>query len=179
MKNKLILYIAMSLDGYIADKDGGIGFLDETPSPSPDLGYEDFYRSVQAMILGGKTYRQIKNVLSPAQWPYEGMPCYVCSRRQHPYDSNVQFTSLPPGQQLLDLISRQHKGTIWLVGGGEIVHGFMQANLIDTYYIYVMPTLLGNGIPLFPKGFPQTKLRLESCKNIGEIVELIYHKAVL
>lgn len=60
MKNKLILYIAMSLDGYIADKDGGIGFLDETPSPSPDLGYEDFYRSVQAMILGGKTYRQIK-----------------------------------------------------------------------------------------------------------------------
>ena len=57
--NKLILYIAMSLDGYIAEKDGTISFLDETPSPSPDLGYENFYNSLQAIILGGKTYRQI------------------------------------------------------------------------------------------------------------------------
>lgn len=65
MKNKLILYIATSLDGYIAEKDGNISFLDETPNPSPDLGYEKFYHSVQAMILGGKTYRQIKNELSP------------------------------------------------------------------------------------------------------------------
>ncbi len=46
MKNKLILYIAMSLDGYIAEKDGNIGFLDEVPGPSPDLGYESFYDSV-------------------------------------------------------------------------------------------------------------------------------------
>ena len=106
MKNKLILYIAMSLDGYIAEKDGSIGFLDETPGPSPDLGYETFYRSLQAIILGGKTYRQIKNELSPDKWPYEGMPCYVCTRRQSQYDTNVQFTSLPPGQQVLDLISK-------------------------------------------------------------------------
>ena len=65
MKNKLILYIAMSLDGYIAEKDGNISFLDETPSPSPDLDYETFYHSLQAIIMGGKTYRQIKNELSP------------------------------------------------------------------------------------------------------------------
>ena len=74
MKNKLILYIAMSLDGYIAGKNGDISFLDETPNPSPDLGYEKFYRSLCAVILGGNTYRQIKNDLSPDQWPYEGMP---------------------------------------------------------------------------------------------------------
>ncbi len=63
--SKLILYIAMSLDGYIADEDGNISFLDETPGPSPDLGYEKFYNSLQAIILGGKTYRQVKNDLSP------------------------------------------------------------------------------------------------------------------
>ncbi len=84
--NKLILYIAMSLDGYIAEKDGGIRFLEETPNPSSDLGYEKFYSSVQAALLGGKTYRQIKNDLSPGKWPYEGMPCYVCTRQQHPFD---------------------------------------------------------------------------------------------
>ncbi len=60
------------------------------------------------------------------------------------------------------------------MGGGEIIRCFMRENLIDEYYIYVMPTLLGNGIPLFPAGFPKTNLKLKSCKNIGEIVELIY-----
>ena len=112
---KVSLFIAQSLDGYIAEKNGDIRFLDETQSPSPDLGYETFYHSLQAIILGGKTYRQIKNELSPDQWPYEGMPCYVCTRQQHPYDPNVQFTSLPPGQQVLDLISKKHQGNIWLL----------------------------------------------------------------
>ncbi len=175
MKNKLILYIAMSLDGYIAEKDGNIGFLDETPSPSPDLDYETFYHSLQAIIMGGKTYRQIKNELSPDKWPYDGMPCYVCTRQQFQYDMNVQFTSLPPGQQILDLISKEHSGNIWLMGGGEIVSCFMCENLIDKYYIYV---LLGKGIPLFPPEFPKTNLKLESCRNIGEIVELVYQKDV-
>lgn len=166
----------MSLDGYIAEKDGTISFLDETPSPSPDLGYENFYNSLQAIILGGKTYRQIKNELSPDEWPYEGMACYVCTRQQHQHDPNVQFTSLPPGRQLLDLISEKHSGNIWLMGGGEIIRCFMCENLIDTYYIYILPTVLGSGIPLFPAGFPKTNLKLESCKNIGEVVELIYQK---
>ena len=176
MENKLLLYIAMSLDGYIAEKDGSIRFLEETPGPEPDLGYERFYQSLQAVVMGGKTYRQIKNELSPEKWPYEGMPCYVCTRQQHPFDPNVQFTSLPPGRQVLDLISKDHSGNIWLMGGGEIIRCFMRENLIDQYYIYVMPTVLGDGIPLFPAGFPKTDLKLESCKNIGEIVELIYQK---
>ncbi|WWR14992.1 dihydrofolate reductase family protein [Lachnospiraceae bacterium JLR.KK008] len=158
MKNRLILYIAMSLDGYIAEKDGNISFLDETPSPSPDLGYKEFYDSLQAIILGGKTYRQIKKDLSPDKWPYEGMPCYVCTRQQLHYDPNVQFTSIPPGKQVLDFISEKHSGNIWLLGGGEIIRCFMQENLIDRYYIYVMPTVLGNGIPLFPRSFRKSIL---------------------
>jgi len=177
MDSKLILYIAMSLDGYIAEKDGSIRFLNETPGPSPDLGYEKFYESVQAIILGGKTYRQVKNELSPDQWPYEGMPCYVCTRQQLPHDPNVRFTSLPPGRQLLRMVSQEHPGNIWLMGGGEIVGGFMRENLIDTYYIYVMPTVLGDGIPLFPAGFPKADLSLESCQKIGEIVELVYRRS--
>ena len=81
-----------------------------------------------------------------------------------------------PGKQVLDFISKKHPGNIWLMGGGEIIRYFMHGNLIDKYYIYVMPTILGNGIPLFPAGFPKTNLKLESCKNIEEIVELIYRR---
>ena len=61
MKNKLILYIAMSADGYIADQNGGVEFLDDPPAPDPDLDYEAFYATVQGIILGGTTYRQVKN----------------------------------------------------------------------------------------------------------------------
>ncbi|MCI9120375.1 MAG: dihydrofolate reductase [Oscillibacter sp.] len=176
MKNKLILYIAMSLDGYIAEKDGDIRFLEDTPSPSPDLDYQRFYSSLEAIILGGNTYRQIKQELFPDKWPYEEKPCYVCTRRQHQYDPNVQFLSFPTGQQILRFLSKKHAGNIWLMGGGELIRCFMQENLIDEYYIYVMPVVLGDGIPLFPSGFSKTNLKLESCKNIGEIVELIYKK---
>lgn len=176
MENKLILYIAMSLDGYIADKDGGIGFLDETPTALPDLGYEEFYSSIQAIIFGGKTYRQVKYELSPDKWMYEGMPCYICTRQQNQHDPNVCFTDLPP-KQLLETIQKDHPGNTWLMGGGEIIRCFMQENLIDEYYIYVMPTVLGEGIPLFPASFPKANLKLISCKSIGEIAELIYQRA--
>lgn len=176
MKNRLILYIAMSLDGYIAEKDGTIGFLDETPGPSPDPGYENFYNSMQAVIMGGKTYRQVKYDLSPEKWPYKGMPCYVCTRRQNQHDPDVTFTSLQPGKPLLDFIFQKYPGNIWLMGGGEIIRCFMRENLIDQYYIYVMPVALGDGIPLFSAGFPKTNLKLESCKNIGQITELIYQR---
>ena len=58
------------------------------------------------------------------------------------------------------------------MGGGKIVRSFLQENLIDEYYIYVQPTMLGNGVPLFPPDFPKANLTLKSCKSIGEIVEL-------
>lgn len=176
MKNKLILYIAMSLDGYIADQNGGIGFLEETPTTLPDLGYEEFYSSIRSIIFGGKTYRQVKNELSPEQWPYEGMPCYIYSRKQQKAEPGISFTDLPPAQ-LLQEIRKEHPGNTWLMGGGEIIRSFMMENLIDEYYIYVMPVILGDGIPLFPPGFPKASLRLTSCKNIGEIAELIYYRS--
>lgn len=175
MENKLILYIAMSLDGYIAEKDGGIGFLDETPTTLPDLDYEKFYSTISAIVIGGKTYRQVKNELFPNKWPYEGMPCYVYTRQKCEDDENVHFTNLPPVQLLRD-VYEEHPGNVWLMGGGEIIRTFMQENLIDEYYIYVMPTILGDGIPLFPASFPKTNIKLESSKSVGEIVELIYRK---
>ena len=173
MSGKLILYIACSLDGYIADANGGIGFLDETPIALPDLGYDQFYQSIGTIIIGGKTYRQVKYELSPTEWMYEEKNCYVYSKQQNPDDHNVQFTNLPPSK-LLEHIRQHHSGDIWLMGGGEIVHCFIQENLIDEYYIYVMPNLLGEGIPLFRAGFPPVKIELKSAKAMKGITEMIY-----
>ena len=178
MNNKLILYIATSVDGYIADKNGGIDFLYDTPAPAPDLDYEKFYASIQAIIFGGNTYRQIKNELSPNQWPYSGMPCYICTHQRDQDDPDVCFTQLPP-RQLLDMVFMKHPGNVWLMGGGKMIQSFLRENLIDEYYIYVQPTMLGDGIPLFPADFPRASLTLESCQSIGEIVELHYRKKTL
>lgn len=177
MENKLILYIAISIDGYIADKNGCIDFLYDPPVSMTDLDYEVFYASIQAIIFGGTTYRQIKNELSPNQWPYPGMPCYICTHQCNQDDPNVSFTQLPP-KQLLNMVWMKHPGNVWLMGGGKITRSFLRENLIDEYYIYIQPTILGDGIPLFPADFPKTNLNLTSCKKIGEIVELRYQRIV-
>lgn len=177
MDSKLILYIAASLDGYIADAKGGVDFLYETPSPSPDTAYEAFYDSVHALIMGGRTYRQIVETLAPDQWPYEGKPCYVyTSQSLGRAPSGVMRADMPPAE-LLQSIRRKHPGDVWLVGGGDIVRAFMQQNLIDVYCIYMMPVLLGEGVPLFPPRFPKTSLALESTSRIMDIVEIIYRRA--
>ena len=178
LSGKLILYIACSLDGYIADVNGGIGFLDETPATLSDLGYDDFYKSIGTIIIGGKTYRQVKYELSPNEWMYKGKNCYVYSHQQNEDDPNVRFTNLPPSK-LLEHIRQSHGGDIWLMGGSEIVHCFMQENLIDEYYIYFMPNLLGEGIPLFHTGFPSIQIELKSAKVMKDVVEMIYCKRML
>ena len=177
MGGKLVLYAAASLDGYLAESDGGIRFLDETPTSLSALGYEQFYETVGAIIMGGKTYRQVADELFPDKWPYAGKPCYVYSRTQSHRAEHVEFTTLPPAS-LLQKIRKEHEGDIWLMGGGETIRLFMRENLVDRYCIYLMPTLLGDGIPLFSTSFPKTNLVLESAKNIDAVIELIYSASV-
>lgn len=169
----LILYVACSLDGYIADSDGGISFLEETSASMDDFGYNAFMSSVGSLIMGGQTYRQIVTELSPSQWPYEGKACYVYSRTATGRNEHAAFTSKPPAELLAD-IRREHAGAVWLVGGGEIIRLFMEGHLVDEYRLYVMPVVLGAGIPLFPPGYSKASLTLQSVKNIHGIVELIY-----
>ena len=173
MENKLILYIACSLDGYIADKNGGIDFLSETTLEA--MGYDAFYDTIRTIIMGNTTYRQLTTELSPDAWPYEGRHCYVYSRTETGKTEYVEYTALPP-KELLANIRTDHPGNIWLMGGGEIVRLFMQDDLIDEYRITVMPILLGGGLPMFPAGFPKASLTLLKVNNINGVLELIYRR---
>ncbi len=173
---KLVLYIAMSLDGYIADSKGGIDFLYELPqSQESDPGYELFYETVDTIIMGNSTYRQVINELQTEGWVYPNKKCYVYSNTMEGSTVDIEYTNIEP-KKLLENIRKTDGKAIWIVGGGKIIKAFMEKNLIDKYYIYVMPIVLGKGIPLFREETPKTNLKLDEVNKIGEIVEIQYSK---
>lgn len=157
---KVTLYIASSLDGYIAKSDGSLRWLEEFPNPDQsDFGYSDFLKNVDTLLMGGKTYRQ---VLTFGDWPYVGKQAYVFSR--NPKDAHDEYATFVSGD-VVHFVSelRQKQGkTIWLVGGGEINSLLLQNNLIDEIILTLTPVALGEGIPLFGKGTLEKNLMLKS-----------------
>lgn len=172
---KVVLYIAQSLDGYIADKEGGVGWLDQYNDPKEDYGYHAFYESVDTLIMGANTYRQI---LTFGKWPYTNRKSYVISHQKldQPKKANIEFYSGDLAK-LVEQIKTESKKDIWLVGGAKLLSSFMQAKLVDEWIIFVMPTLLGEGIPLFQYLSQVIQLNLLDTKKYDTgVVELRYNR---
>jgi dihydrofolate reductase len=143
---KLVLYIAVSLDGYIATPDGGVGWLDDFNIEGEDYGYAEFFERLGTLIMGGKTYRQ---GLTFGEWPYGSVTTYVVTRQaeiERPDAPIVAYSG--DFAELVEQIRREDERDIWLVGGGELNAEFLRAGLIDEYIVSVIPVLLGDGIPL-------------------------------
>ncbi len=173
---KLVLFIAMSLDGYIADRDGKVDWLmgQDNDVETAD-SYTDFEKSIDTVIMGWKTYHQVATELSPEQWVYESLQSYVLTHRDCPSTNNITFTSTPPCSLVKNLKARKGKD-IWICGGADIIRQLMEQNLIDIYHISVIPTILGSGIRLFPDCGQEIKLRLVTVSSSNGITELIYQK---
>jgi len=167
------LYIATSLDGYIARTDGGIDWLNVVDRPETDYGYQAFYETIDALLLGRKTYEL---ALSFGDWPYPGKPSYVFTRgAEASQRKDVIFTSEPP-RALLRALEARGLRRLWLVGGGELVAAFQRERLIDEYIISVIPVLLGSGIPLFPPPGPEMSLAVARCERYPSgLIQLHYH----
>ncbi|MGK0465974.1 dihydrofolate reductase family protein [Clostridium sp.] len=174
MNRSVILYIAISLDGYIAKSNGAVDWLSGNgDNPNIDNGYDDFYSEIDTVVMGRITYEQVINELSPDIWVYEGKKCYVATRRKCEFDSRAEFIS----EDIVGFIKNlktQHGKDIWLVGGGKLIEQFVKQDLIDKYIITIIPTILGDGIPLFLNENPEIKLRLIETKNTDGMVELSY-----
>jgi len=169
---EIVLYIATSLDGYIATPDGGADWLSVVEEEGEDYGYKEFYGSVDGIIMGSKTYEQI---LGFGEWPYAGKPCRVCTSRQLETGApGVVFTSREPAEVVAELKALElHR--IWLVGGGRLAASFGKHNLISEYIISVIPVLLGEGIPLFPAPSQREKLTLADSKSYASgLVQIRY-----
>jgi len=176
MNRNIILYIATSLDGYIARNNGAVDWLSgNSDNPNVDTGYDKFYSTVDTVVMGRTTYEQVINELSPDIWAYEGKKCYVATTKKYKSDNRVEFISENIAIFIKNLKIQKGMG-IWLVGGGKLIDQFIKQNLIDKYIISIIPTILGGGIPLFLEKNPEIKLKLIETKNIDGIVELTYVK---
>ena len=130
---RIVLYIAMSLDGYLADPAGDVDWLTgQDPSWEGDGGYSDFVRTVDTVILGRRTYDQITNELSPSQWVYADRQTFVFTHRPLPSCENICFTERSP-IALLDELQAQEGKDIWICGGAQIIRTLMEDDRIDVY----------------------------------------------
>ena len=171
-----VLFIAMSLDGYIADMDGKVDWLagQDKDVESAD-NYTDFIKNIDTVIMGWTTYHQVITELSPGQWVYDNLQSYVITHKECTPKNKIAFVSESPCTLVNRLKQKQGKD-IWICGGSNIVHQLMQGNLVDKYHISIIPTILGNGIRLFDTLDKKTDLRLISSKSSNGIVELVYQK---
>lgn len=139
---KVILFIATSIDGYIAGKNGDISWL----FTEGDFGYNKFYASIGTTIMGYNTYYFIKQF---GKFPYPEKENFVFSRKKREMDLNpVQFV-LGDVVEFTRKLKEQEGKDIWLVGGGQINSLLLNADLIDQMILSIHPTALGEGIPLF------------------------------
>jgi dihydrofolate reductase len=151
MNPKVSVYIATSLDGFIARPDGALDWLNEANAAVPDgedCGFSAFIGSVDALIMGRKTYEQ---VLSFGEWPYGRTPVVVLSRNSISFPPGVPDTvthSSEPPRDLLERLSGKGVEHVY-VDGGTTIQGFLSEGLVDEITVTMIPVILGGGIPLF------------------------------
>lgn len=170
MTKKVILYIAMSLDGFIAKKDGSVNWLDKFNNSGEDMGYNDFIKSIDVVVMGNTTYQQILGF--DCDYPYKNQKGFVFSNKKTGKDKNVTFVS----GDIKEVVDKL-EGNIWLVGGANLVNQFIESNLIDEFIIFTMPVLLGEGIRLFEEKNKELQLTLKKTKSykIG-VIESHYER---
>jgi dihydrofolate reductase len=173
---KTVLYIAMSLDGYIADSSGGVAWLaGDGSDPGRETSYPAFLKTVDTVLLGYTTYHQLVTELAPGRWEYEGKTTYVFTHRKLPSTDEIRFTDGDPAALVRRL--RQEEGKdIWVCGGASVVNRLINDDCIDEYIVTVIPVVLGDGIPLFSKHERNVPLRLIRTETFDGMVGLVYER---
>ncbi|MCC5929283.1 MAG: dihydrofolate reductase [Cyclobacteriaceae bacterium] len=171
-ERKLILYIACSLDGYIAGPNDDLSFLSIVEKEGEDYGYSDFIQSVDTIIMGRRTYDWVMK--NAGYFPHSDKEVYIISKTLKSDEGNINFYS----EKLPNLV-RKLKGQkgkhIFCDGGAQIVHQLLQNQLIDEIILSVIPVLLGEGLPLFQSGSPKQRLELKQSQHFESgLVQLHY-----
>lgn len=175
---KLVLYIAASIDNFIAKPDGSIDWLNNPeydPLPGEDYGYAAFCESIDTTLMGNATYQEVLGFDIP--FPYPDKTNYVFSRSEN--KGNHEFVRFISGDiaGFTKQLKARPGNDIWLIGGGQINTIMLESGLIDKIILTIIPITLGDGIPLFQKGSVETKFVLEKSQSFETgLVQLTFNK---
>jgi dihydrofolate reductase len=172
-QRKIIVNIATSADGYVARPDGDLDWLTGRPAPKGFYGLPEFERSIDAKILGRKTFDRSRQL--GARFG-TGAVHYVFSRQQPPapVPPGVHFVTGSIGAFAARLRAQSGKN-VWMMGGGEIIGSFLDADAIDEFIITVVPTFIGEGLPLLARRHRTVSLHLLGAQPFPDgVVQLHY-----
>jgi dihydrofolate reductase len=175
---KLSLYIATSLDGYIAKPNDNLSFLKIVEKEGEDYGYDEFTANIDTIILGRKTYDWVRSEIGTSHYDNGDRDVYVITRTAKPDAGRTKFYT----GNLCDLVQHLKSGNgkdIFCDGGAEIVNELLKYDLIDEFIISVVPVLVGDGIKLFKDGRPEQMLELVESKAFDTgLVQLKYKRKI-
>ena len=173
-KRKFIVYVAISADGFIARRDGSVDWLDSGRLKG-DHAMGVFYRTIDTCVMGRKTYEHaVKFGMADG---YSGKKNYVFSRTlTKPASKNV--TVIRDDVAAFAERQRAEEGKhIWLVGGAELIRGFLDAGAVDEFVLHVIPHMIGEGIPLISPRHRDLPLKLLSCRRFADGVVMLRYAA--
>ena len=170
---KIIVNIATSADGYVARPNGNLDWLTERPAPKGFYGLPEFERSTDVKILGRKTFD--RSLQMGARFGADAVH-YVFSRRRPPASvpAGVRFVTESIGA-FAERLRTQGVKNAWMMGGGEIIGAFLDKAAIDEFIITIVPTFIGEGIPLLAPRHREVALRLLGVRQFSDgVVQLHY-----
>jgi dihydrofolate reductase len=173
----LYVYIAQSLDGYIADKTGELEWLNDIPNPeNSDFGFAEFISKIDAVVMGRNTFEKVQSF---DVWPYI-QPVYVISTSLHglppEYSDKAKILNLKPSQ-IVESLEKDGMNNLY-IDGGALIQSFLSEDLIDELIITSIPVLLGDGISLFGKLDQSLKFKFQKSEVlISSLVKSYYKRA--
>ena len=173
-RRKIVVYIATSADGFIARSDGDVAWLDR-PRPKGNYGMGEFFRTIDTILWGRKTYgKGIEKGMKAAGFG-KGIKNYVFSRRpRESLEPGVEFIG-EPIKAFAERLRSQPGKDIWMMGGGGIIASFLDENEIDEFVIHVVPVFIGDGIRLIEACHRAVPLKLRSSRSYPDgVVRLHY-----
>jgi dihydrofolate reductase len=172
MRN-VVLGLGISLDGYIARLNGAVDFLVRPK----DYSMAPFFAPIDTAIIGRKTLDAALKMTGGSLSAFT-MPTYVFSHSKPAGERDGLIFVNESTTSFIRKLRKRPGKDIWLMGGGELARDFLKADLIDRLYLGIVPVLLGEGIPLFPGGFPQRDFKLLENKTYSKgLIALTYERS--
>ena len=167
---EVVVHIAQSIDGFIADRDGSVDWL--KPYEGHDYGWDAFYGRIDALVMGATTYRECRRF---AEWPYRGKPTMVMTKSGRIDDDGLAVFDDRTAVEIAVDLERAGLRRVWVVGGAGPIRAFLDAGLVRRMHLFQIPVVLGGGTALWGAGKRRWEAVLERAVTHGNgVVETVH-----